>query len=146
MDTPGSRTNRKVSASLKATQYKSTTPEYVFKLDSPWTKLDVDYKRAFTDELKGVELKIVSDGEAYNGKLQLKKVKAGSVSKYEPIVQYSFPGGRPVKLIEGQVLRVEGQGKVEIDLRTAGPFRQLRGSVKGMHLSCNTLVFLHIYF
>lgn len=93
--------------------------------------MDVDYKRSFTDELKGIELKIEADGDAYNGKMQLKRVKAGSVNKYEPIISYNLPGGRPVKLVEGQVLVVEGQRKMEIDLRTAGPMKSLRGSVKG---------------
>lgn len=130
LDTPGSRTNRKISASLEGHNYKSSSPEYIFKLDAPWNKLNVEYKRSFTSDLKGINLKVVSDGDAYDAKVQLKKVTAGTVNKYEPVVSYTLPGGKPVKLVEGQVVRVEGKS-LDVDIRTAGPIKSIRGSIKG---------------
>jgi hypothetical protein len=91
-------------------------------------------QRSLTDELKGVSLKVNSDGEEYNGKLQLKKTTSGNVRKYQPVVQYTLPGGNPVDLIEGQVVRIVGE-QVQIDLRTTGPVKSLRGHVKGTYLT-----------
>lgn len=130
LDTPGSRTNRKISANLEGLNYKSNNPEYTFKLDAPWNKLNVEYKRSFTSDLKGINLKVVSDGDAYDAQLQLKKITSGTVNKYEPVVQYTLPGGKPVKLVEGQVVRVAGKS-LDIDVRTAGPIKSIRGSIKG---------------
>lgn len=130
LDTPGSRVNRKIAASFKGTNYKTATPEYQLKVESPWKKLDVEYQRSLTDELKGITLKIKSDDDEYSGKVQLKQVTSGNVLKYQPIVQYSLPGKSPVNIIEGQVVRVVGK-KVEIDLKTAA-YESLKGHIKGV--------------
>lgn len=79
----------------------------------------------------GAELSVAVDGDTYKGIAEVRKTTEGSGYKLTPLVQYQLPNGSPVKLVEGEITRVPGQ-KLNVDLRTGGPIRMLRGSVKGI--------------
>ncbi|ODN00144.1 Apolipophorin, partial [Orchesella cincta] len=130
LDTPGSRTNRKVQAQARAVGPSSATPQYSLKIESPLNNIEVNYKRSLTEELKGVELKVAIDGEAYTGTAEVRKTVEGAGYKLTPVIQYQLPQGNPVKLLQGEITRVPGQ-QLNVNLRTGGPFRSVRGSVKG---------------
>lgn len=44
LDTPGSRTNRKIAATGRAISPGSATPKYSLKIDSPLNKVEVNCK------------------------------------------------------------------------------------------------------
>ncbi|CAL8089591.1 unnamed protein product [Orchesella dallaii] len=136
LDTPGSRTNRKVQAQARAVGPSSATPQYSLKIESPINIIEVNYKRSLTDELKGVELKVAIDGKGYTWIAEVRKTIEGAGYKLTPVIQYQWEQSTPVKLLEGEITRVPGQN-LNVNLRTGGPFDATRGSVKG------SLIFNH---
>jgi len=115
VDTPGSKTNRKLSAILEA----SSSPEYAVKaaLISPWKKVSVEGQIIDNEQKQMLVGKLLNDKAEYSVKVGLDVTGSPDARTYAPVLEYSAPGGKKETLTgkdgKKQPINIEGTVTIE---------------------------------
>ena len=120
LDTPGSKTNRKVS--VKGTLTSAPTLAVKVETKAPWGSLNVEGDLVDRDDQKSVQVKLVTqDKREFYGKWQMSISRADRKNSYTTSVEAGWPNQPRSVILEGKFGQVAGSS-VEISLKPAGPF------------------------
>lgn len=112
VDTPGSKTNRKVALILEG----SSSPDYAVKaaLTSPWKKLSLEGQILDTDQKQMLVGKLINDRAEYSVNVGLDVTGTPEARTYAPVLEYNAPGGRKEALTgkDGKKQSVSIEGKI----------------------------------
>lgn len=123
IDTPGSKTNRKIS--IKGVM--TSQPTMVIKIDtkSPWGSLAAEAEVVNNDEVKSVELRLVSQEQReYSGKVQVNVSKGDRKYSLATTVEVGWPQQPRAVILEGGFGHEIGRS-VELSLKPSGPYAKL---------------------
>ena len=129
LDTPGSKTNRKVS--VKGTL--TSAPTLALKVDTkaPWGSLAVEGELVDRDDAKSVQLKVITqDKREFYGKWQMNIARADRKYTYTTSVEAGWPTQPRSVILEGKFGHVVGSS-IEISLKPAGPYASWPLSLQG---------------
>lgn len=122
-DTPGSRTNRKIS--IKG--LLSLAPTMTIKVDTkaPWGSLAVEAEMVDRPEVKSVLMKVTTqEKREYYGKVQVNVVRGDRQYTLATTVEAGWPQQPRAVILEGGFGHEIGRS-VELSLKPAGPYAKL---------------------
>lgn len=130
LDTPGSKTNRKVS--VKGTM---TSSPLALKVDSkaPWGNMNLEAELVDGQDQKSAMVKLVTqDKREFYGKWQSQRTISRSENKYSytTSVEAAWPGQPRAVILEGKFGHIIGSS-IEISLKPAGPYASWPLSFQG---------------